>query len=271
MTERMAAAASLDLLAKVALDAYLLARYGSPGGRMPDGRSWERAVAELLWRPGLSRRQSAGGVDLLGRGSGSGCRHEIDACASGWAGHLTLECKAKIGGIHKGDVAVFVMKTMDFYCGNIETAQSERWWRMMVSAGDTERNVRALCMKEGIILCDSGRLPLSVLLRAASRPIADQYLSEVEMGELVRLGERVLQPMQDLWRLRTDGDVSFRPALLKAGELDDLVWLQDELSERLLDLYDKHTPGRLEQRAWDLGERLRTISRLDGRSLTSTG
>src|SRR4051794_23990012 len=135
-------AISLDLLALVTLDAYLMAHYGQEGGGIPEGRLWERAVSALLRQPGLSRHQYAGTVNLFGKDSLSGYRHEIDVGGSGWAGRLIVECKAKRGGIDKGDIAIFQMKAFDYFCGSLETARLEEWWTLLVSAGEVSEEAR---------------------------------------------------------------------------------------------------------------------------------
>ena len=93
-------------------------------------------------------------------------------------------------------------------------------------------------------------MPLPVLVRAAGRPIADLYLRETLLQEVVRLGEPALLPMQERWAYeRRDNEIRFKPRLWRSGEIRDLLWVQDEMSLDLLDLYDLYRPGLLEQRA----------------------
>ena len=80
-----------------------------------EGRSWERAVAGLLHRPGFTGRQGPGTHTLFGSLSASGVPHEIDGAANGGYGSIIMECKATGGGITKADVAVFHFKIMDYY------------------------------------------------------------------------------------------------------------------------------------------------------------
>jgi hypothetical protein len=42
--------------------------------------------------------------------------------------------------------------------------------------------------------------------------------------------------------------------------MDDLLWLQEELTGDVLDLYDTHRPGRLEARIAQLTARLRVAA-----------
>ena len=247
----------LDLLAAVTLDAHLLARHADHRRPLPDGRAWERTVGQLLCRPGLASRQYAGLTTLFGTGAASRCPHELDAVAAGWRGSVLVEAKSKGEGINKGDVAVFAMKTFDYYCGLLPAAADEPWWRLLVSAGPVADNLRRLCLQEGMILCDPRNLPIPMLVAVASKPIADQYLDEVKLAEIVRLAEPVCEPLRERWKLLPDGTLRFRPRRWTHDELDDLLWLQEELSDDVMDLYDVHRPGRLEARIEQLAARLR--------------
>ena len=100
------------VLASLAVDAFLLARYCSPGHSPASGRAWQRAVSQLLWRPGFTRRQHAGVLGLFGRGSRSGARHEIDGVGQGPEIGAWIESKASIT-LDKSDVAVFHVKCFD--------------------------------------------------------------------------------------------------------------------------------------------------------------
>lgn len=205
----------------------------------------------------MSRRQSAGLTTLIDRTPASGCEHEIDASVWGRVACLVLECKAQRGGIHKTDLATFDCKVFDYYCGNLEAAKVERWWKLMASVAPITTGVQRLGLQNGVIICEPSLLPLPVVLRAASRPIADMYLRAPLLQEMVRLGERTCAPMQDRWQIQESGDLLFRPVIWRKGELDDLLWLQAELSGDLLDLYDTHAPARLERRQLELWLRAR--------------
>jgi hypothetical protein len=236
-----------DFLARVSLDAYLLARCCQSTKDFPDGRTWERAISELVCHPGINHRQYAGQTTLFNRKSLSGCCHELDICATGWAGYLIIECKAKRNGLDKADVAIFDMKILDYYFGNLQESYSEQWWPILISVGGVSNNIRRLCLQKGIILCDPALLPFPVLLRAAAQPAADQYLAETKLHEMIRLGEPVCYPLQKRCRLAPPDEFYFQ--MYQRQELDDLLWLQEELSSDLLDLYDHYKPGQLEQRS----------------------
>lgn len=160
-------------LTAVCFDAWLLASHGAFGDGIPEGRAWERAVAELLVQPGMTRRQGPGGTTMLGMPSASGCGHELDGVADGWRGMLITECKARSHGIAKADVATFEAKTFDFYTGNLERAAPDRWWRILVSATALPAGLRRMCFCGGTVLVDPEVLPLPVLTWTAGSCNAD--------------------------------------------------------------------------------------------------
>jgi hypothetical protein len=84
---------------------------------------------------------------------------------------------------------------------------------------------------------------------------------QIQLQEVVRLGERALCPQQERWpyRLHTR-EISFRPDHWKDSEIRDLLWLEDELSGCLLDLYERCRPGALERRAMNLIMRSRKVA-----------
>ncbi len=248
-----------ELLAGITLDAFLMARY-CVGDGLPEGRAWERAAGTLLYRPGLTRRQHAGLIGLFGAAPHSGTAHELDGAAGGWQGCVLIECKALGGGVSKGDIAAFHMKTFDYYCGQLDVAAGDRWWRILVSATPAGNAVRALCYRMGIVLCDPARFPLPVLLRAAAHPAGDEALPAVNLRELLRLAEDPCLPLQDVWRI-VGPEVRFQPRRWSRQDTDDLLWLQDELSHDLFDAYDRFAPGRLEHRIERLSVAIRARER----------
>jgi hypothetical protein len=79
------------------------------------------------------------------------------------------------------------------------------------------------------------------------------HLPEPLLQEVVRLGERAMRPHQDLWPYRAAfGEISFKPDHWRDKEIRDLLWLEDELSSHLLDLFAKRRPGVLRRRAESL-------------------
>lgn len=123
----------------------------------------------------------------------------------------------------------------------------------MCGTTPTHFAARAAAVSLGLLVCDPSRLPLPVLVRAAGRPAADMHLPEPQLQEILRLGERALSPQQERWQYRLDArEISFRPHRWKGSEIKDLLWLEDELSGSLLDLYETRRPGALQQRAMKL-------------------
>lgn len=250
------------VLAELTRDAWLLAQAAKdPTGNLVDGRVWERTVGDLLRRPEFSYRQGSGATMLFGHFSASGAGHEIDAAAAGRHGSIILECKSRKGGVTKADAALFHQKLLDFYCSRPWIFGRKRWWRLMVSSSPVSDSVRAFCIQLGLILCDPVRLPLPEVVRIASRPIADMYLQETLLQEMVRMGEVALMPMQDRWTYDPIArDIRFAPCVLNDGEIRDLLWLQDELGSDILDLYDRHRPGLLERRVAEMGDKFRKFA-----------
>lgn len=247
----------VDLLTSLTLDAWLLATYGPSAGTLPDGRAWERAVTDSLRHPGIRRRQHAGLTHLFGQGSSSGCRHELDGAADGWAGRVVMEAKARADGLSKADVASFHLKSYDYYVGALPNASSDRWWQLLVSAGPVKPGLRRLCATHAIIVVEPGILPLPVLTWTAGRPEADRCLRDSLLQELLRIGGKAMASMQQRWAPDSTGGLRYDTTWWTPDALDDLAWLQQELSEDVLALYEKRAPGTLRRRAADLVERVR--------------
>lgn len=242
---------SLDLLAAVSLDLYLLARTVSGGS--PDGRSWERLAGTALRRPELTRRQSAGQLRLWEQPSASGANHELDAAASGPGGAFILEAKASTEAVTKAELSHFHTKTFDFYCAAVRRNGPSRWWPLVASAGQTKRSVRALAAHLGLILVDPSVLPLPILLRVAARPAADEHLPEPLLREAIRLFESSVRSMDQIWTLSACARrFTFSLDRSDAKWIDDLLYVQQELSDALLDHYDRVAPGRLQRRTSSL-------------------
>ena len=249
----------LQLLAEFSLDSWLLARSASDTCMSPvDGRAWERAVGDLLRRAPLPNRQRAGLTTLFGVQAASGVPHELDACAAGGGTLIVVECKSQTSGVAKADAALFHEKTLDFFCAEPRRFCGGRWWRIVASSAPISHSVRAFCVSLGLVLTGPDHLPLPVVLQVASRPGADMYLREALLQDAVRLAERALVPLQDRWRYDAQaGEIRIQPAALSSNEIQDLLWLQEELGSDILDLYDLYRPGTLEQRAEELFQILR--------------
>lgn len=248
----------LKLLAEFSQDSWLLARSARNTRTSPvDGRAWEQAIGDLLRRAPMPNRQRAGLTTLFGVQAASGVAHELDACAAGSGTLIVAECKSQTTGVTKAEAALFHEKMLDFFCAKPGSYCSGRWWRVLASSTPVSDSVRAFCVHLGLVLVEPARLPLPVLLRVASRPGADMHLREALLQDVVRLAERVVVPLQDKWRYDAEaGEVRCQASTLCSTEIQDLLWLQEELGDDILDLYDLHQPGTLEHRAEEL---LRTL------------
>ena len=71
------------------------------------------------------------------------------------------------------------------------------------------------------------------------------------------MGEPALMPMQERWvHDPITRDIQFKPRVLEASEIGDLLWLQDELGANIVDLYDLYHPDLLERRVAVLRSKL---------------
>jgi hypothetical protein len=208
----------------------------------------------------LTRRQHAGTLGLFGGASASGVAHELDGVGTGFGSGVWIESKAR-AALDKSNVAVFKLKCEDLYKAEahkdpIGTAL-EAWRPLLISSEIVTQSIRRLCCATGIILCEPRHLPLPVLLRAAGRPTADEYLREGLLAELVRLGEPACRPMQEVWRIDRDRERIWQSLDGLGGEeIGDLLHLQAELSDDLLDALELHAPGWIEERVETLLDRL---------------
>lgn len=248
----------LELLAEFSLDSWLLARSTHDTGTPPlDGRAWEGAIGDLLRRAPLPNRQRAGLTTLFGVQAASGVAHELDACAAGGGTLMVVECKSQTSGVTKADAALLHAKTLDFFCAEPGRFRNQRWWRVVASSTPVSDSVRVFCISLGLVLTEPDHLPLPVVLRIASRPGADMHLREALLQDAVRLNERALVPLQDRWRYDAQAEeIRFQPTTLSPNEIQDLLWLQEELGSDILDLYNLRRPGTLQRRAEEL---LRTL------------
>jgi hypothetical protein len=66
--------------------------------------------------------------------------------------------------------------------------------------------------------------------------------------------------LQQRWRIVGD-EIHFRPRHWNRQDVQDLLWLQDELSDDLFDVYDTWAPGRIERRVVILRQQIRARER----------
>ena len=188
--------------AECTLDAWRVAKFAQQsGGAKLDGRTWERTVSGLLYRPGFTRRQGPGCLTLFGSPSASGVNHEIDGAADGWRGTVIVESKAIGGGISKGDVALFHYKVMDYYQKKIAMASAENWWPTLCSATISGAHrrlkaVRIVSYQVKIRVC--GDLAGSIDFDGADASLAepvDAHAIVVRQGDLVEPMQHFLEAL----------------------------------------------------------------------------
>jgi hypothetical protein len=231
-------------------DAWLMCAHSTIDGAHPCGRAWEVAVGGLLAQPGLEQRQGPGRGTLFGQTSWSGCAHELDGAGRGWRDALLVECKSQLHGVTKEDVAVFDLKTFDFYRSELPGNADRFWWRFIVSATSVSEPIRRLCVSLGITLCDPDFLPLPYLMWLATKTEVDVVIPDTMLQEILRLGERATCTMQRRWRYDVEIDgLIHKLDGLNASEISDVLFMQSEMSEAILDLHDRSCPGIFESRA----------------------
>lgn len=247
----------VDWLASFSEASYLLARFHEPAltGWLR-GRSWERWASDALRATAWSA-QGPGRLRLFGRGSASGYQHEIDGAGSRTHSVILVEAKAyEHRSPTKSDICVFDRKTFDLYVERVQAGCQGPHWRFLVSASSLDDDARKYCYLYGIIAVEPGLIPLPMLLRAAGRPSADEFFSDMMLGEVVRLGEFAVSSMEKRYVREGLSSLRFDLRVFDRGWLNDLLWLQRSMSDDLLDIVDRERPGHYESRAEHLIRRL---------------
>lgn len=245
----------MKTLASICLDATLLAQRVD-GEALPDGHAFQRAVVGLLRRPGMRCVQASGLTRLWGLESASGAPHELDAAGQMLPSAYVIEAKAG-RSVSKADLAVFEVKLTDFYFKRWRDLLDQRWHPILICAATPGDSLRRVAAHRGVVLCDPQRLALPVLYHHATHPSSAAALPEVLVSELRRLAPRALETLQERYRGDpAEGVLRLSPDTYSADELDDLLFLQDELTDEVLDRYDRLAPGRLERRGAELAHAL---------------
>jgi hypothetical protein len=245
----------MKIFAKICLDATLLAQRAE-GQALPDGYAFQRVVVQLLRLSGMRCVQASGLTTLWGYRSASGAPHELDAAARLTSDAYVIEAKAG-GSVSKADLAVFELKLSDFYFGRWRQLTNQRWRPILICAAPPGDSLRRLAAHRGVILCDPERLALPVLYHHATHPASTDALPDQLVSELKRLVPRALETLQDRYRGDpSEGVLRLRPDSYTAVELEDLLFIQDELTDEVLARYDRLAPGRLERRSAELAHAL---------------
>lgn len=181
--------------------------------------------------------------------SASGAAHELDAAGAGDALGFLIEAKAG-GAVTKADLAAFELKVTDFYFARARAVAAHAWSPILVCAASVPDSLRRLAAHRAVVLCDPDRLALPVLYHHVTHPASTPHLPQTLAAELHTLAPRALACLQERYRFdpmtRT---LSLRPNPYAREQLDDLLYLQDELTDEVLARYDRLAPGRLEFRA----------------------
>jgi hypothetical protein len=206
--------------------------------------------------------QRAGLHTLWGLRAASGVAHELDAAARATARAYLVEAKATTQ-VGKGELAVFELKVTDYYFSRWERVAAHDWYPILTAAGTVSDATRRLAAHRAITLCDPDRLPLPVLYHHATHPATHDELPEVLCAELARLAPRALASLQRRYVPSPEQSaLLLRPCPYTPEELDDLLFVQDELTDNVLDRYDRLAPGRLEARAAHLQRELHRARRI---------
>lgn len=248
----------MDWVAAFCEATYMLARFHPPrlAGWL-GGRQWERWASMTLTPAGAWMRQGPGSLTLFGRPAASGLSHELDGAGICDRGTLITEAKAYgRSSPTKADVMLFDRKTFDLFLQRRRGGEAGPHWRVLVSASPIHEHLRKYCYLYGIVAVEPDVIPLPILLRMASRAIAEQYFSDVILGELVRLGEPASGPLEARYVPDGPNHLRFDLRTFNVGALNDLLWLQQTMTADLLELVDEERPGYFEDRADELLVRL---------------
>jgi len=154
-----------------------------------------------------------------------------------------LEAKAyERVGPSKDDVCVFDRKTFDLILARHQAGVRGPHWRVLASATGLEARLRQYCYLHGIVVMDPELLPLPYLLRAAAKPGADLLADPMLWDELVRLGERAVVPFEERY-VPVGEDFIFNTRWWSVRDLEDLVWVQTELSDQVIASVDTEHPS----------------------------
>jgi hypothetical protein len=242
---------SQGLLAACCEAVYLLARFHPPALRgVSGGRSWERWASQTLKVAGAWIRQGPGHLTLFGEGAASGLRHELDGC--GACGSATVLVEAKAYGNHgpsKEDLMFLDRKTFDLYVARRRAGEAGPHYRVIASTHAIDRSLRKYCCLYSIVAVDPILIPLPVLVRMAIRPAAGQFFQKTMLAEFVRLGRWACGPLESRYVPDGPHHLRFDINVLPEEELEDLLWLQEEITADLLELVDVEKPGYFEEQA----------------------
>jgi hypothetical protein len=240
-----------DGLVQFARDIFLLARCGSSW----TGEEFEEAVAQLARRcPGIIFVQRPGQARLFGRRGASRLGHEFDAGIQGGTWVVLVEAKATVGGPRKNDVLIFDGKSMDVYVDRWLARRVGPHYRVLASAYPIRDEVACYAAQRGIMCVEPNRVPLPIILRLLSKPLADNLFADSEMQEADRLFTPTCLPMEQVWPVIGD-EIRIKLRRFRASDASDLMYLHDVMSERIVEYLDSVEPHWAADRARPLRSR----------------
>jgi hypothetical protein len=243
-----------ELLVAFSEAAYLMARFHPPAlTGTAGGRAWERWAASTLGASGAWVWQGPGRLTLFGTRSASGLGHELDGCGACGRSTLILEAKAYGSrGPSKEDLMIFDRKTFDLYVARRRAGEQGPHYRVLASTQGMDPAVRKYGFLYGIIAIEPDVLPLPLLLQMASRPAARRFFQGGLLTDFLRLGTPACGPLESRFVPEGSNHLRFDTSMLPDQDLEDLLWLQQELSVDVLELVDRERPGHFEGRADEL-------------------
>jgi hypothetical protein len=149
-------------------------------------------------------------------------------------------------------LCLFDRKTFDLYIARRRLGEQGPHYRIMASTQPFDPAMLKYCYLYGIVAVDPGLIPLPMLVRMASRPMAGSYFQDGILAELVRLAEPACGPLEQRYVPDGSHNVRFDVRLFPERDLADLLWLHQTASADLLDIVDAEAPGFYERRAEDL-------------------
>lgn len=212
--------------------AYLLARFHPPAlmGAV-GGRVWERWVAATLGVSGAWVRQGPGQLKLFGTQAASGLGHELDGCGARGSSTVILEAKSYSGhGPSKADLMYFDRKTFDLYVARRRLGEQGPHYRVLASTQRIDPTLRKYCYLYNVVAVEPNLLPLPVLIRLTSRPAARRFFQASVLSEFLRLGSAASGSMESRFVPDGGSHIRFDVSVLPSQALEDLLWLQEEIT-----------------------------------------
>ena len=235
-------------LTEILKDAYLYARFHESIRDDLCGRTWERIVNRLLPTSSVELRQGPGQCLVFGLPSHSGWRHEIDGAATYRDQALVVESKAlRSSALDKSQVLTFDRKTFDYYVSLRRAGRESILHRAMISAYPVSEEIYRYSYVYGLQIVSPDYLPLPYLRRVLGGPNSGERFSKVQLNEFERLAAKACGTLEEIFR-PNKRCLIFDMDRFGSNEVDDLLWLHQELSNDVIEFADDRFPGYFEDR-----------------------